>query len=92
MRVPLLTAGMVQTIRERFLHERREIYLVWLWLLDSIPPVHLRSWWQKETRSRLLLFFDSLLLALDTFNVRPLPLFLYLVTVCPCASCPDARS
>ncbi|ELR16168.1 Dedicator of cytokinesis [Acanthamoeba castellanii str. Neff] len=59
-----------KALRERYLHERREILLVWLWLLDSIPHVHLRSWWQKETRSRLLFFFDALLLALDTFNAR----------------------
>ena len=60
----------MKELQERDFDEKRRVLALWLYTLHSVDQSVVRQWLERETQSHLLMYLDTLTLAVDTFEVQ----------------------
>lgn len=60
----------LKELQERDFDEKRRMLALWLYILHSVDQNVVSQWLERETQSRLIMYLDTLTLAVDTFEVR----------------------
>lgn len=61
--------GQLKELSERDYDDKRRLLALWLFVVHSVERQVIRQWLEKETQSHLILYLDTLALAVELFEV-----------------------